>query len=36
MRLCNVDLDLSDDEINTIRRKFIFASKNLQQLNSIF
>ena len=33
---CDVNLDLNDDKMNTIRRKFTFASENLQRLYLIF
>ena len=32
----NNDFELSNDKMNTIRRNFIFASKDLQRLNLIF
>ena len=36
VKLCNINLDLSDNEINTIRKEFTFASKDLQRLNLNF
>ena len=35
-KLRNADFNLRNDEMNTIRRKFIFASENLQRLNLFF
>ena len=36
MKSCDADLNLSDDEMNTIQREFSFTSKDLQRLNLIF
>ena len=35
-RSYDADLDLSNDKMNTIRRKFTFASEDLQRSNLIF
>ena len=35
-RLRDVDLNLSDNEMNIIRKKFIFALKDLQRSDLIF
>ena len=32
----DADLDLNDDEINTIQKKFTFILENLQRLDLIF